>query len=189
MSGSSFTLRENEILQILETVYSATKAYSLIGGYAVDSYSPITRYSVDCDLVISKNNFEFLTSLFKKNEYRNLGRGDRDEYSDHEVWHFQKFEEERKVSIDLLVDTVKCRQTEAVWTYEEIRNNSQDRKVIGATGSVSSIVASREQLIAMKLNSARGPDLKDVVMLMDSVDWRQTLALIDRDNKEKVIGQ
>jgi len=170
-----------------DIIYNESNNFSLIGGYAVDAYSSLPRYSVDCDLVIAKDSFHKFDDLLKQNEY--LGKRIGEEYLNHEVWQFQKFNAEKRVTVDLLIDNVKCRQTEAIWTYDEIRETSSEKRVVATTSPVQSIVASREQLIAMKLHSGRGPDLFDVVMLMDSVNWEVVLPLADRGDSGKVLSQ
>jgi hypothetical protein len=82
---SNLTFREGQIIQILEKVYSESKDFSLIGGYAVDAYSPLPRFSVDCDLVIAKDSLSKFDDLLKQNGYDNLGKRTVEDLSQLEV--------------------------------------------------------------------------------------------------------
>ena len=171
MSLTTLTKREKEILRILETIYPQRDKFTLIGGYAVDAYSPLPRYSVDCDLVVSKSDFLKFSDIFGQNGFKEKSKIYLNELDGLETWKFKKSANDEIVSIELLLDGVKCRQTEAIWTEKEVRPSASDRKVVGVSDSVASNVVSKELLLAMKLHSGRDADLRDAIMLIDSVDW------------------
>jgi hypothetical protein len=81
MIGAPQTARENEILRTLEAVYPKGNRFTLIGGYAVDAYSPLPRYSVDCDMVIPKTELEALGGVLRELGYADGGAQWRDELS------------------------------------------------------------------------------------------------------------
>lgn len=188
MSGYSLSFREAEIFKILEVMYPQNDRFALIGGYAVDAYSPLPRYSVDCDVVISKASLNVFTALYAENGFQSLKQRKNDP-TFAQVLQFQKFDSSKRIEIDLLVESVKCRQTNAIWSSEEIQKASEERLVTGVNGSVQSRVSSREQLIAMKLHSGRDADLRDVVMLMDDVNWKAAEMFTIRGAKEKTVSQ
>jgi hypothetical protein len=187
--GDRLTAREAEILRILQAIYEERDSFTLIGGYAVDAYSALPRYSVDCDLVISAVDLGKFTSIFNSNKFAEKELVFRDREHKIETRKFVKLVGREPVSIDLALGGVKCRQTDAVWMYEEIHKSSSQQNVVGINGTVPSNVASRELLVAMKLHSGRDTDLKDVVMLAHSVDWREVQILADRGSRQKVILQ
>ena len=86
----------------------------------------------------------------------------------------------------MLVDGIRCRQTEAVWKVDEVSKRVKVQRVIGINDSVPARVGSRELLIALKLHSGRDPDLRDVVMLTADADWLAVLSLANRGSKPKV---
>lgn len=187
--GENLTARENTILNVLRAIYVQSDKFTLIGGYAVDAYSTSPRYSVDCDIVISRTDLQTFKSTFVENGFSDKGSVYRNELDGIETRKFEKVVGEACSSIDLLVDGIRCRQTEAIWKHSEIQTSSKQLKVVGVNSSVLSNVASKEVLIAMKLHSGRDADLKDAVMLVDSVKWSKVLPYANRGNKEKVIYQ
>jgi hypothetical protein len=189
MIGAPQTARENEILRTLEAVYPKGDRFTLIGGYAVDAYSPLPRYSVDCDMVIPKIELEALGGVLRELGYADGGAQWRDELSGLETRKFVKAVGAESVSVDMLIDGIRCRQTEAVWTEREVRGSSKDMRVVGVSRAVLSRVASRELLIAMKLHSGRGTDLRDVVMISESADWDFVARWTGRGANDKVAAQ
>jgi hypothetical protein len=189
MIGAPQTARENEILRTLEAVYPKGKRFTLIGGYAVDAYSPLPRYSVDCDMVIPKTELEALGGVLKELGYADNGAQWRDELSGLETRKFVKAVGAESVSVDMLIDGIRCRQTEAVWKEREVRGSSKVLRVVGVSRAVLSRVASRELLIAMKLHSGRGTDLRDVAMISESADWDLVAKWTGRGANDKVAAQ
>lgn len=125
MSLFSLTTREKEILQLLRIIYPERKKYTLIGGYAVAAYAPLPRYSVDCDLVISKSDFIYFSDIFAKNDFRAKSQIFLDELTGLETWKFKKKVDHEIVTIELSLDGVKCRQTDALWVQQEIKSNRE----------------------------------------------------------------
>jgi hypothetical protein len=82
-----------------------------------------------------------------------------------------------------------CRQTGGAWSYELIRQNSLKSNVIGLTDSAVSLVPKRELLVAMKIHSGRGADLRDVIMLSEGADWEIVTKFAARGVKKRVIEQ
>ncbi len=189
MSLMTLTSREKEILQVLRTIYPYRDRFTLIGGYAVDAYSPLPRYSVDCDVVISKSKLDEFSDLFLQNGFKERSQIYLNKSEGLEAWEFVKLVNADNVSIELHLDGVKCRQTEAIWTETEIKSNASERRVVGVSGSVLSNIVSKELLVTMKLHSGRDADLRDVTMLMESIRWFKVEDFARRGNIQKVIDQ
>jgi hypothetical protein len=187
MIGEKLIARETEVLRVLRTIGSE-RPYALIGGYAVDAYSALPRYSVDLDIVIARPELEQMASILKQNGF---GKGEPyvNEIEGVETRIFTKPIGDDNVSVDMLVDGIRCRQTEAVWKVDEVSKTVKVQRVIGVNDSVPAKVASRELLIALKLHSGRDPDLRDVVMLTADADWAAVLSLANRGSKPKVKDQ
>src|SRR5216684_4068964 len=131
MIGPLQTARESEILRTLEAIYPLGNKFTLTGGYAVDAYSPLPRYSVDCDMVIPKTELKALGGVLKELGYTDNGAQWRDELSGLETRKFVKQVGAESVLVELLIDGVRCRQTQAVWKEQEVRESSKDLRVIG----------------------------------------------------------
>lgn len=188
MSVFGFAAREKEILRILEIIYPYRDNFVVIGGYAVDAYSRLPRYSVDCDVVIPKSELAAFSSIFSREGFSGSLQY-QDQLEGLETRRFRKTIDNNPVFIDLLVDGVRCRQTEGVWKFDEIKSASSQGNIIGASSFVNSRVASRELLIAMKLHSGRDSDLKDIAMLIDDLSLEKLVTFTVRGNSEKLSKQ
>ncbi len=190
MSGSDLTAREREILRILDFTFKSRVTFSLVGGYAVNAYSDYPRYSAVCDIVISRTEHERFATILAGEGFTKKRALFRNELEGLETIRYSKLaDSNREVSVELMIGGVRCRQTEAVWKQEEIMSQSAETIVVGVTGSVDSIVAVRELLIAMKLHSGRDTDLRDVVMLTRAVNWNKVFNLVNRGVRKKFIEQ
>ena len=189
MIGQSLVAREAEVLKTLRAIHQMREKSTLIGGYAVNAYSTLPRYSVDCDIVVANPQVEKLLSFFKDRDYTEKGKAYLNEIEGIATRKLVKKVGGEQVSVDLLVDGVRCHQTGATWNEEEVSNTSRELRVTSVNGSVLSNVASRELLIAMKLHSGRDTDLRDVVMLTNDADWRRVKGLCGRGSTEKLIPQ
>ncbi len=189
MSGQSLIAREAEVLKTLQAIRQMREKFTLVGGYAVNAYSTLPRYSVDCDLVVAFPQLVRFSSFLNGQGYTDKGATLRNEIEGLETRKFVKMIGGEKVSVDLLVDGVRCRQTEAVWKEGEFRETSRELRVTGVSGSAFSNVASRDILIAMKLHSGRDTDLRDVVMLARDANWEKVRELGNRGLGKKLIIQ
>ena len=185
MSVFAFAAREKEILRILEIILPYREHFAVIGGYAVDAYSPLPRYSVDCDIVIPKKEVSTFTNLFSIEAFTG-GLQYQNELEGLETMRFKKKIDNNPVFIDLLIDGVRCRETEAVWKFDEINNASSQGKIIGVSSFINSRVASKELLFAMKLHSGRDSDLKDAAMLTENLSWQKVITYTVRGSTEKL---
>lgn len=189
MSGQSLVAREAEVLKTLQTIRQSGEKFTLVGGYAVNTYSTLPRYSVDCDLVVTRSQLNRFSSILDDQGYTDEGAVYLNGIEGLETRKFVKKVGGEKVSVDLLVDGVRCRQTAAVWKEVECAKTSRELRVTGVNGSVLSSVASRDLLISMKLHSGRDTDLRDIVMLARDSDWEKVKKLSNRGVREKLIDQ
>lgn len=184
----SLVAREAEILDLLRALHKRGSGFTLIGGYAVDAYSPLPRYSADCDIVMAEADLPEISSFLAGRGYVQA-EAHHDKLEGMGTRRFMGKVGDDSVYVDALVGGVRCRQTGAVWMADEVRASSRELLVAGVNGSVLSNVPSREMLIAMKLHSGRDPDLRDVVMLASRAEWKDVLGLSRRGSREKVILQ
>ncbi|MDG6963519.1 MAG: hypothetical protein JRN27_01220 [Nitrososphaerota archaeon] len=188
MIGEKLLAREAEVLKLLKTL-GPERPYTLIGGYAVDAYSALPRYSVDLDIVVAKPQLGQFAPLLEQGGFADNEEPYMNEIEGVETRKFTKPVEDEQVSVDLLVGGVRCRQTEAVWKVGDISETAKVLRVVGVSDSAPARVASRELLIALKLHSGRDPDLRDVVMLSADADWSVVRALGARGSKSKMKKQ
>ena len=166
------TARETEIIRIIRVLGSSPSKFVVVGGYAVNALAA-HRFSVDCDVVIVKKDVGLLESILREEGYNKVKttRKIKGLYRAH-FKEYGKLIGNRKVSVDLFVNSVTCRQTNGEWSYSLIRKNSIEANVVGLTDSAVAFVPKRELLMAMKIHSGRGTDLRDVIMLSEGADWQ-----------------
>ncbi|AIC16398.1 hypothetical protein [Nitrososphaera viennensis] len=177
-----------EIIRILSSLPKGF--FVVIGEYAVSALS-VHRFSVDCDLVISRKNAEKFSDLLKKEGYRKgkSAKGFDEAYQSEVDIYVKSITGGMRVSVDLFINGVTSRKTKASWSYEYVKDNSTETIVAGTRNSASVTVSTKELLIAMKMHSGRDVDMRDIVMLSDEVDWNAVLKHATRGAKSILVKQ
>ena len=178
---SGFIDRENEIFDVLQQFKSEGLEFIVVGGYGVSAYKH--RFSVDADLVIQSDNLEQVTALLEEQGFEE--ETDRDLVYGGRYMAYVK-DTELPVTIDLLVDELQCRQTDASWSYQYFQKHSVRKEIEGSEKSVEVRVPTKELLIAVKLHSGRLTDTRDVVALIEDSDIEEVADHLNRGDQEKL---
>jgi len=160
----------------------------VIGGYAVNAFAS-HRFSVDCDLVISEKGLTLFEHILSNEGYARRRTMQRGRIHGGKIQEYVKLIGGRRVTVDLFVDTMVCRQTGGAWSHELLEQNSFETNITGLTGSAVARVPKRDLLIAMKIHSARGADLRDVIMLSETAAWETVAKFATCGAIQKVIKQ
>ena len=178
--------REQSCLELLRKL---PQKFVLVGGYATSSFE-FPRFSVDLDLVIQEKDLqEFKKALWNEGFCQTT---DAKEFTASYKGRFMRFEKKiggLPVSVDLLVNAIQARQTGAAYPFGYLRKNSETRRVIGSgtKDAVEARVADREMLIALKINSMRATDQRDIIALCSGKTDTQKIAVhLKAAPKEKV---
>lgn len=173
----------------LEVLQKLPRRYVLVGGYAVSAFE-FPRFSVDLDIVISEEDFEKFSDFLESEGFsqtKEAGKFSR-VYKGRFV-RFQKIVDTLPVSVDLLVGMIQCRQTDAAYSFDYVRRHSERRQVVGfqARDKVDARVADREMLQALKINSMRMADQRDIITLCSvKVDTDRVAKHLRRAPRAKV---
>ena len=156
----------------------------MVGGYAVSGLGQ-HRFSVDCDIVISKGSFEDIKMVLDKQgfEFDMEKRGFDETYAG-EFARYKKRVAELPVTFDLLVGSLMCRSTSASWSFEYIKNYSVESSIEGIESAVKSIIPEKELMVAFKIHSGRRTDVRDIVMLVENSDMEKILLHLRRGDIE-----
>ncbi len=180
----SFVERENAIFAALQAFEAEGLGFVLVGGYAVSAYRH--RYSIDADVVISPMDLKKFSALLEKLGYRKNKEKKLEAYGG----EFQQWIRVGKVglptTVDLLVNALVSRQTDAAWSFEYLKKFSSKRKVEGIEKTVSVLVPEKELLIALKLHSARLTDTRDAVALADGASVEKVVSHALRGEPKKL---
>ncbi|MBI4257325.1 MAG: hypothetical protein HY619_00060 [Thaumarchaeota archaeon] len=187
--AADLTAREAEIIRILKALDLHMEKFVIVGGYAVNALTS-HRFSVDCDIVVSEKDAKLFDGLLEKEGYtkQRPARQLKGIYGA-KTQQYSKPVGDRKVSVDLLVNSLLCRQTGGEWSHELIRKNSSEANVVGLTDSADAFVPKRELLMAMKIHSGRDADLRDVIMLSEGADWHKVAGFARCGEQTKVLKQ
>jgi predicted nucleotidyltransferase len=167
-----FVERENEIIKIIKKLSEAKLDFIVVGGYAVSSLAK-HRFSVDCDLVVKKIDIEKFKEILETEGWKKMieKRGFDQTYGG---WfeNFEKRIDNLPITVDLLVESIVSRTTNASWGFEYVKKHSTMASVSGIELHTGCRVPEKELLVAMKIHSARKTDIRDVIMLKDA-DWEK----------------
>jgi len=166
------------------------KKFILIGGYAASAFE-FPRFSVDLDLVVKQKDLKEFKMVLEKEGFRLVQ--ETDEFSEVYNGRFIRFEKKVNilpVSVDLLVDMVQSRQTNVAYSFDYLWKNSEVRRVVGSgvKENEEARVADREMLIALKTNSMRKADQRDIISLCNGIlDISMVLKHLERAPKDKIL--
>lgn len=162
--------RENNIFAILQKFIDEKLEFIIVGGYAISSFKH--RFSVDADIVIQNKDLDKFEKILKKENFKpTISKELNNLYSS----KFIRYSKDN-TSIDIMIDALASRTTNASFSYNLLLNNSSRRKIIGIEKEISAMVPCREMLIITKLHSGRLTDFRDIAALAKNSD----LAVVKR---------
>lgn len=162
-------VREKEIVETLKKIKEYP--FVLIGGYAVNAYT-LPRFSVDCDIVIKDTDvLEKIKKELESNGYTEQETKKTSmPYHGNFVRYEKTLEKNFKVSVDILINEVLDRQTQATLSAPWIFENSDVKLLRGKTifEEIKLRIVTVDALVVMKCISCRNTDIRDVFMLISS---------------------
>jgi len=165
----SFEERSDALVELLERLEKEGYDYVLVGGYAVSASNP--RFSTDLDVVVAPGDVGTLRDFLDRQGFELERRhANEDWFYDREVGEYTKKVDGLPVGFDLLVNGLGCRQTDAEWSFDHLREHSSRREVMAGTRSTIARIAESELLLAAKLHSGRETDLRDATALVGDID-------------------
>lgn len=164
-----FSIREQEIFDTLKQLKECD--FVVIGGYAVNAYT-LPRFSVDCDIVVYKEELYSIEKILVKFGYKKMDEWNDNQYSG----KFARFEKNLgngiMVSVDVLIEEVTDRMTKAKFECEWIFRHSGKRALQGKTISekLELNIINIDALLVMKIISCRATDIRDVFMMLPNAE-------------------
>src|SRR3989344_8953533 len=111
--------KENEIFDILQRFIDLDLDFIIVGGYAVSAYKH--RFSVDADIVIKSIDLKKFEDILNRYGFnKTISKDLENIYSS----RFMRYEKEF-ASIDMLIDALASRQTDASFGFELLFENSE----------------------------------------------------------------
>ena len=152
--------REKEVLRLIGLFIENKFKFIVVGGYAISTYKK--RFSVDLDVVIKESDISKFEELLLKEGYSICYEKEIALLYGENFKRLRKKMNNLPVDVDLLINGLVSRTTDATWSFENIEKNSQERKL----DSLEFLTPTRELLISMKMHSGRLSDIRDIVALM-----------------------
>jgi len=177
--------REQELLTTLESINDTSLPYVLVGGWAITAFNQ--RFSTDVDLVVPKDAVEDYESFLSDQDYNRASEYDTNGIYEGQFIQYSK-DVGNPVSIELMVNALRCRQTEAEWSYRYLDQHAQS-VTVGRTQSVHTRIPERELLLAIKLHSGRFTDARDVVAVADDADFDRIEKHLHRGDPDALAEQ
>ena len=152
--------REKEVLRLIELFKENNLKFIVIGGYAISTYKK--RFSVDLDVVIKESDLVKFKELLLKQGFSISYEKEIALLYGENFKRFRKKMNNLPVDVDLLINGLVSRTTDATWSFDNIDKNSQKRKL----DNLELLTPNKELLISMKMHSGRLSDVRDIVALM-----------------------
>ncbi|MBS3144288.1 nucleotidyl transferase AbiEii/AbiGii toxin family protein [Candidatus Woesearchaeota archaeon] len=162
-------LREKEIFETLKKIKK--NSFVVIGGYAVNAYT-FPRFSVDCDIVIKDHEeLESIEEALLELGYQKVNNSNEIPYNGNFERYEKKIQHNFRVSMDILIEEVVDRQTNAKLSAEWIFDNSTIRSLKGKTISeeLKIRIINSDALFVMKMLSCRLTDIRDLFLLISFI--------------------
>lgn len=184
----SFEDRSDALVELLAELDDREPPFVLVGGYAVSAFE--TRFSTDLDVVVAPEDVEtFVAFLEARGFERTDAHGKEWAYATKVVEYEKRLAPKQPIGFDLLVNGLGCRQTEAQWSFDYLRDHSSERTVHGQTASTTVRVADGSILAAAKLHSARETDVRDVIAIAEAIDLDSVTAHLRRGDEGSLRAQ
>jgi len=171
--------REREIIRLLNIFLDKKLSLIIVGGYAVATYKK--RFSIDLDIVIKEEDLPEFEKICKKEDYSEAYDRDISLLYGEKFKRFVKKINKLDVSIDLMINGLASRSTDAGWSFDYIKKYSVERDLDG----LKFPTPERELLITMKFHSGRLADIRDIVALMPCSEKKLKIH-IERGNMQKL---
>src|SRR3989344_5747506 len=170
--------REKEIIRMLDIFLDKNLDFIVVGGYAVSTYKK--RFSIDLDLVVKEEDLAEFEKVLEKEGYALNYSKDVILLYGEKFKRFAKRIKALPVSIDLLINGLVSRTTDASWGFDYVKRHSIKRKL----DSSEFILPEKELLIAMRFHSGRLSDIRDIVALMPCDKEKLKRHLLKGDNRK-----
>lgn len=159
--------RENQIFDILQKFIDAKLEFIVVGGYAVSAFKH--RFSVDADVVIEDPALKSFEAHLKKEGFRKTISKELGKI------HSSRFEryEKDKTFVDLMINALVSRTTNAAFSFKLLHENSVKKKIIGIEKEVIVRIPIKELLIAIKIHSSRLTDFRDIAALAKNTNLKK----------------
>jgi hypothetical protein len=178
--------RQAELIDAHRAVQDEELSYVLVGGWAISAFQ--TRFTTDVDMVIPETERDAYDALLTELGYSKAFDNDVANVYEGRIVRYQKPVGDYAVEFDALVGALRCRQTDAEWSYRCLHKHSVVESLEVAEGMMARI-PEPALLFALKLHSGRLADARDLVIVGAEADLDSIEQHIHRGNPNQLAEQ
>ncbi|WP_425604686.1 hypothetical protein [Halobellus ordinarius] len=178
--------RQAELIDTHRAVQDDDLPYVLVGGWAISAFQ--TRFTTDVDMVIPETELDAYDTLLTELGYSKAFDNDVANVYEGRIVRYEKSVGDNAVEFDALVGALRCRQTDAEWSYRYLHEHSIVESLEVAEG-LTARIPEPALLFALKLHSGRLADARDLVIVGSEVDLDSIEQHIHRGNLNQLAEQ
>ena len=182
----SLTERQSELVDAHRVIQDEELPYVLVGGWAVTAFQ--TRFTVDIDMVLPEISLDSFDGLLTNLGYIKSFDTDVANVYEGRIVRYEKMVGENAVEFDALVGALRCRQTDAEWSYRYLEEHSVIRS-LNVAEDLTARIPEPALLFAIKLHSGRLADARDLVVLGSQAGFDRIEQHLHRGDPEKLEEQ
>lgn len=180
------TDRQAELVDTHRAVEDADLPYVLVGGWAVSAFQ--TRLTTDIDAVLPATALDEYEALLTDLGYEKAFETDVSNEYDGRMIQYREQVGDNEVTFEALVDALRCRQTNAEWSYRYLHEHSRVASLTVAD-DLTARIPEPALLFAMKLHSGRQADTRDLVVLSTHAEFDRIERHLHRGDAKQLDDQ
>lgn len=182
----SLSERQTELVETHRAIQAADLPYVLVGGWAVSAFQ--TRFTTDVDMIIPATSLDEYDSLLEEHDYEKAFDTDVSNIYQGRIVRYEKSVGDNAVEFDALVDAMRCRQTDAEWSYRYLHEHSVVEQ-LDIAPDLEGRIPEPALLFALKLHSGRLADTRDLVIISTHADFDRIERHLHRGDPEALWQQ
>lgn len=178
--------RQAELVATHRAIQEGGLPYVLVGGWAVSAFQ--TRFTMDIDAVIPETSLDDYEVLLEDRGYEKAFEADVSNQYDGRMVQFAKAVGENEVTFEALVEAIRCRQTDAEWSYRYLHEHSTVAS-LDVAEDLEGRIPEPALLFALKLHSGRTADTRDLVVISTWTDFDRIERHVHRGDAARLNDQ
>lgn len=178
--------RRSALVATHRGIQDAGLPYVLVGGWAVSAFQ--ARFTTDVDMVVPQTSLEDYDALLTERSYTKAFDEDVSNIYEGRIVRYEKPVGENTVEFDALVDALRCRQTDAEWSYRYLEEHSTVES-LDIAENLSAQIPEPALLFALKLHSGRLADARDLVVIGATADFDRIATHLQRGDQAALATQ
>jgi hypothetical protein len=175
--------RQDELIATHRAIQQAELSYVLVGGWAVSAFQ--TRFTTDVDMVLPESQVAEYDNLLRDLGYEKAIDSDVSNVYEGRIVRYEKPVGDNAVQFDALVEAMRCRQTDAEWSFRYLHEHSVVQSLEVAP-DLSGRIPEPALLFALKLHSGRLADTRDLVVISLQAEFDRLERHLNRGDSEKL---